>query len=285
MIIDQETNFVYFSELFSKNFEKEYTEITSILNKFKVGNSLLKETKDIWCRDYMPIQVSSNKFIEYRYDPDYLQAKKYRTIKTYPDMVCNSINLKTEKSDLIIDGGNVIKSKKSIILTNKIEFENKDSYNPNQLRKKLLDTFGVNQIIIIPWDKENEIFGHADGMIRFINEDTVLLNGFYREKEYSKKFQENLFGALEKAKLKYIELKFEKKNANQKLNWGYINFLWTKNVIILPQFGIGEDIQAVEQFEKIFPRYAKENRIEKVNASRIIEKGGVLNCMTWNIKK
>jgi agmatine/peptidylarginine deiminase len=56
-------------------------------------------------------------------------------------------------------------------------------------------------------------------------------------------------------------------------------------VIIIPQFGIDEDKQAFEQFEKFFPDYAKENRIEKVNAVRIIDGGGVLNCMTWNIKK
>jgi len=285
MITDQETNFVYFSELFKQQFEIEYSEITSILARHEIDYDCLPKTKDIWCRDYMPIQISEKEFIEYRYDPDYLQAKKYRKIKTYPDLVCDKIGLKTIKSDLIIDGGNVIKSKNGIILTDKIISENKDFYNQNELREILKTTFKVDKITIIPWDKEdeNEYFGHADGMVRFINENKVLINGYFRE--HSEKFQNYFFGELKKSELLFIELKFDVKNPNEKLNWGYINFLRTKNVIIIPQFGIEEDEQAFEQFVKIFPEYAKENRIEKVNAARIIEGGGVLNCMTWNIKK
>jgi len=285
MITDQETNFVYFSELFKQKFEHEYSEITSILTKHRVGFDTLLETKDIWCRDYMPIQISETEFIEYRYDPDYLQTTKYRKLKSYPDLVCNKIGLKTIKSDLIIDGGNVIKSKNGIILTDKIISENKEFYSQNQLKEILKITFNVDKITIIPWDKEdkNEYFGHADGMVRFINENKILINGYFRE--YSEEFQNYFFGEIENSGLEFSELRFNVKNPKEKLNWGYINYLQTKNVILIPQFGIDEDEQAFRQFAILFPEYAKENRIEKVNAARIIEGGGVLNCMTWNIKK
>ena len=64
MITDQETNFVYFSEqLIEKGFETEYNKIVSILEKYSIGHGLLKGTKDIWCRDYMPIQVDKDKII------------------------------------------------------------------------------------------------------------------------------------------------------------------------------------------------------------------------------
>jgi len=285
MITDQDTNFVYFSEIFKQNFEPEYSEITSILAKYGVGFTTLPDTKDIWCRDYMPIQISETEFVEYRYDPDYLQAKKYRKIKTYPDIVCDKIGLKTIKSDLVIDGGNIVKSRNGIILTDKVLAENKDFYTPSQLIEILKTTFKVDRITLIPWDKEDgiEYFGHSDGMIRFINENKVLINGYF--KEYSEKFKNLFFGELDKSGLEFIELNFNVKTPNESLNWGYINFLQTKNVIIIPQFGIEEDGQAFEQFTKIFPDYAKENRIERINAERIIEDGGVLNCMTWNVKR
>lgn len=80
-----------------------------ILDKRSIDYDFLPETNDVWCRDYMPVQVSVSKFIEYRYDPDYLQEKKYRKKKTYPDLVCDRIGLKTFKTDVILDGGNVIK--------------------------------------------------------------------------------------------------------------------------------------------------------------------------------
>jgi len=283
MITDQETNFVYFSELFKQQFASEYSEITSILDKHDIAHECLKKTKDIWCRDYMPIQISSSEFVEYRYDPDYLQAKKYRKKKSYPDLVCENIGLKTIKSDLIIDGGNIIKSKNGLILTDKIVSENIDYYDQNQLIENLKTTFKVDQITLIPWDKENDYFGHADGMIRFIDKNKVVINGYF--KEYDEEFQDNFFGELEKSELEITELEFNVDKPNEDINWGYINYLQTKNVILIPQFGIDEDKQAFEQFEKIFPEYAKDNRIEKINTSRIIKGSGVINCMTWNILK
>jgi len=282
MITDKETNFVYFSKLFKEHYKIEYSEITSALDKHGVNHDCLEKTKDIWCRDYMPIQISETEFIEYRYDPNYLQAKKYRKKKTYPDIVCDNIELKTIKSDLIIDGGNVIKSKSRLILTDKVISENKDFYTQPELIKKLKDTFQVDHISIIPREPDKkEIFGHADGMIRFVDENKVLINGYFNE--YDRKFKDNFFSALDG--LEIIELNFNVKYPNDDTNWGYINFLQTKNAILLPQFGIDEDEQAFEQFEKIFPEYAKHERIEKVNAEKIVnEGGGVLNCLSWTIK-
>jgi hypothetical protein len=41
----------------------------------------IEGTKDIWIRDYMPIQLSDDKFLVYKYDPDYLKdsGKEYLT--------------------------------------------------------------------------------------------------------------------------------------------------------------------------------------------------------------
>ncbi len=135
MIQDNQTNTIYFSELLKTNpkYSKACERITSILDQNNVNYHFLPNTNDIWARDYMPIQVTSDNFIEYRYDPDYLQSKKERSVKTYPDIVCDSIGLNTIKSDLIIDGGNVIKSNSCAILTDKILVENAEKYSvPSQ---------------------------------------------------------------------------------------------------------------------------------------------------------
>ena len=54
-----------------------------------------------------------------------------------------------------------------------------------------------------------------------------------------------------------------------------------KGIIILPEFGIDEDSIAKEQFQKIFKNY----KILSIDASKLIENKGVLNCMTWSIYK
>ena len=92
MISDWQTNKIYFSELLETKFPKCFSDIMESLRGLKVEPNFLEKTKDIWARDYMPIQINDKEFIEYRYDPDYLQGnwKGSRDLKTYPDIVCDS---------------------------------------------------------------------------------------------------------------------------------------------------------------------------------------------------
>jgi agmatine/peptidylarginine deiminase len=66
----------------------------------------------------------------------------------------------------------------------KAEFpENASKYVKAQLIEKLKTLFEVATIILIPWFIKNgktDVFGHADGMIRFIDADRVLVDGYYK---------------------------------------------------------------------------------------------------------
>lgn len=283
MITDFETDFIYFSELLKtkKEFISTCYSIAEILNFFEVKYGFLSDTNDIWTRDYMPIQISDNHFIEYRYDPDYLQAKKYRCLKTYSDLVCDSINLSTVKSDIILDGGNVVKSSNCVILTDKIIEENKAFYKPIELINKLKEILKVEKVVLIPWDKE-EPFGHADGMLRFINDETVLIQGYYDT--YPEAFRNQLFGSLEKNGIHWEKLTFDVEKEDTR-NWAYMNFLQTKDLILLPKLGFDEDNQAKEQFGKYYPSYKERNRIRQVDVTEIVKGEGALNCISWTIKK
>lgn len=279
MITDSQTNTIYFSELLKT--DKRYSEaserIISKLNDFGVNPIFLSKTKDIWARDYMPVQVSESKFVEFRYDPDYLQGhyKNKRDLKTYPDIVCGSIGIKTVKSEIILDGGNLVKSSDCIILTDKIVEENRHSYTKTELINILRETFEVDKVILIPWDKKNDKYGHADGMLRFIDNETVLISHFYQKDAV-------LLYRLKEAGLKYEFLNFKRKRKIEK-SWAFINFLQTKDLILVPEIGVDEDEQAFAQIEEFYPEY--RNRIAGVNLNEVIEFHGALNCITWTIKE
>ena len=279
MISDNQTNKIYFSDLLRTDLK--YTEtcgqLTKILDSYNVRYEFLEKTKDIWARDYMPIQVSEEKFIEYRYDPDYLQGdeKGSRNLKTYPDIVCDSINLKTIKTDIILDGGNVIKSKNCVILTDKIVKENRLLWGKTELIKRLEETFEVDNVILIPWDKKVK-YGHSDGMLRFIDDKTVLINEIY-ESDESLKWQLKQHGL----NWEYIRFNVKRYNKN---NWAYINFLQTKDLILLPKLNIEEDEQALAQIIMYYPEYAERNRIVQVDATEIVKGEGAFNCISWTIK-
>ena len=65
----------------------------------------LNHTKDYWCRDYMPIQVSDTKYVRYMYAPDYLMNKHDRAYITNPDAVLAELGIETVRTQLVIDGG------------------------------------------------------------------------------------------------------------------------------------------------------------------------------------
>ena len=277
MIADWQTNKVYLSDKLREAFPQTYKNLVEKINSLNGNPEFLPETKDIWARDYMPIQISDSKFIEYRYDPDYLQGnwKGSRDLKTYPDIVCDSIGLKTEKSDLILDGGNFVKSSDCIILTDKIVKENRLSYSKQELIKKLKMTFQVDKVVLIPWDNSEE-FGHSDGMLRFIDNDTVLINDCYKSDSV-------MHYRIKQSGLKYESLNYKIKKPH-KYNWAYINFLQTKDLILLPKFDIDEDEQAREQISDYYPDYTKHKRIAQIDMTDIVKFGGALNCITWTIK-
>jgi len=276
MITDNETNTLYFSELLKA--KESFQKIELILEKYQIKYDFLKDTKDIWARDYMPIQVSSDKFIEFRYDPDYLQGadKGRRNLKTYPDMVCDNLGLKTVKSDLILDGGNAVKSSDCIILTDKVLKENRHAYTKSELISRLHKTFEVDKVILIPWNAKNEPYGHADGMVRFIDNQTVLIDAFYKTDTV-------LTYRLKSCGLKCEFLNYEVKKQDVN-NWAYVNFLQTRDLILLPKLGHEEDDQALKQISDFYPDYANKNRIVQIELNDIVALGGALNCISWNIK-
>jgi len=281
MIADEHTNTIYFSELLEKDtrYSHAFKRISNILNSFEIQYKFLPKTNDIWARDYMPIQVSDKKYIEYRYDPDYLQGKTkgYRNLKSYPDIVCDQIGLKTRKSNIILDGGNCVKSSNCVILTDKVVKENRLLYSKSELIKLLINTFEVEKVILIPWDNKYEIYGHSDGMVRFIDDKTILVNHFYA-------FDKKLISCLEKNGLTCEIMKFEKNNPDDRI-WAYINFLQTKDFLLMPKFNIPEDDNALHQIHKNYPAYSKNNRIVQVDLTEIVKDHGALNCITWTTKE
>lgn len=281
MIPDWQCNKVYVSEKLKDKFPNTYNKLSETLAGFAYQLFTLPYTADIWARDYMPVQVDDQTFIEYRYDPDYLQnnSEQGRAIKTYPDIVCEALDLKTQKSKLIIDGGNIVKSENAVILTDKIFEENILHFSKSEVKYLLQAIFINDKVIIIPRDKGCE-FGHADGMLRFINNDKVLISGVY---EYiNKSLNKALLKALQDASLAYDWLKVSDKENEDHI--AYINFLQTKDFIIVPALNIPEDDVALAEIGKHFPEYQKKNRIVKMDMREIFQHSGALNCITWTIK-
>ncbi|GAB6044507.1 hypothetical protein JCM11957_01050 [Caminibacter profundus] len=82
---------IYFSSLLEEKFSKDFEAIKEALNNHSISFEFIKNTKDIWCRDYMPIKINDDKYVQFRYEPDYL--KGYENIKTNPLTFHKQLNL------------------------------------------------------------------------------------------------------------------------------------------------------------------------------------------------
>lgn len=281
MINDNEKNKVYFSSLLKshKYFETNFNDLTNVLIKHNIQFGFIKNTKDIWCRDYMPIQLSKNNFIQFRYEPSYL--KYDNNIRSNPELICKSNGIQPIFSKINLDGGNIVQCSDRVIISDRIFNENSSYTSKSKLIEEIEDLL-KNEVIIIP-DIKSDLTGHADGMVRFVDRNTVVGND--RKKEY--KFWTQKVNKILKSKgIDYIDVP-QFSSLNIKYPYSaigcYVNYLEVGNLIVLPVFEIegNEDQRVIDLFERIF-----SNRIlETVNYNKIGFHGGLLNCSTWTVKQ
>lgn len=279
MITDCNTNFLYLADTLPIKYQAFFKELNNQLSQKQIAFDFLPNTKDVWAVDYMPIQVASDKFVQFVYNPDYLRDSKTGS-KTISEVttICKSIQVQTVKSSIVLDGGNVIRSANKVIMTEKVFVEN-PSFTKRDLIQELEDLFETDVILFIPTDP-TDFTGHADGMIRFIDNDTVLVNDYSKE---NSRFRNRIKSTIQNAGLNFIEIPYlPYSNKSQTDAKGiYINYLHMQSKLFVPVFGIKEDEAVVKMFESIFKDYS----IATVASNDLAKDGGILNCISWNILK
>lgn len=270
---------VYMSELLKERFPETCDNLIKILEKHSVNYAFLKGTNDIWCRDYMPVQTPSGKLIQFKYDPSYLKGNpQWEASRSDVKKVDDLNNIKAEFSDINLDGGNVLIRDDRAILSDRIFSEN-PNYDKEALVKELSQLLEC-EIIIIPAlkSKEEDFTGHADGMVRFVDRNTIVGNN--RSQEY-KYWQVGMKNVLDTYHLSYIDIpciigKKDPKHPDSAIGV-YVNYLEVNNLIVVPEFGVKEDREAVAILQKAFPN----KQIETINYNDVALEGGLLNCTTW----
>ncbi len=275
-------NTVYISKLLKERYPKAASDLLAVLKKHNVMVKELVETKDIWCRDYMPVQNSEGELIQFTYNPSYLRGKQeWEESRSDVRKVCAANGINTVFSNINIDGGNVVLFGDKAILTDRI-FEE----NPDFSRDKLissLETLLKTKVIIIPAIK-TDVTGHADGMVRFVDNETILGNDLSIEYKY---IREGVNKACSENSLRYLNVPFFTPKHDRKHKMSaigiYVNFLEVDDLIVLPQFKVerNRDEEALKCFQKYYP----DRIIETIDYNEVALEGGLLNCTTWTINE
>ena len=274
MICDYQTNKVYLAEGI-KGYQKVAEGLLRVLYDEGIESDYLPfsaSKKHVWARDYMPVQVGPEEFVKYVYRPDYLKEDP-EYIPRYGAMV-KQLGLPCRETRLVIDGGNVVKGEDEVIMTDKVLRENA-LFKEDAVVRQLEKLFEC-RVCLIPWDRY-EMFGHADGMVRFIDRRTVLLNNYV---DFDPDLRKRLLDALKWQGFSVEELHYDMPRPSR-YSWAYLNFLQVAGRIFVPALGIEEDGMAVEQIQTFYP----DHKVVLVpECLELVRDGGALNCVTWNIE-
>lgn len=268
---------VYFSDLFPKRFPACFDALKGLLNEHGILCRLISGTRDIWIRDYAPIQIAPDRFVQFQYAPDYLRGEFASTI-TPPEVFAQLRWLENvTNSDIILDGGNVVRAPGTAILTDKIYRENPGWERPH-LREALRGLLQVERLIIVPKEPYDRI-GHADAMVRFVSENEVVISDYSKiEPVFEKRFHQELTkGGLRIASsLPYVPTG-ERLNGIDSAVGNYVNFLDAGGLIVVPRYGLPVEQTVTERMRRLYPT----KTIASVDCKDLAAEGGVLNCVTW----
>ena len=272
MIQDNQTNMVYLAHGLS-HYVPVCRNLLEALHQEEIRAEFLPYTssyKHVWARDYMPIQLEKTLVFFYQYWPDYLHG--YDGYIPNVLEIIDHYHLGRIPVDIILDGGNVVGCGDKVIMTDKV-FKENDWMEKKEL-VETLEYYMKAEIVFIPWDRY-EIFGHSDGMVRWIGDNRVLLNNYAQtDPGLRKRLMEALSPHFIVEELEYNVPRLSK------LSWAYLNFLHVKNCIFVPGLHAMEDPQALQQIQHFYPDCKV---IQVQGCEELARDGGALHCVTWNV--
>lgn len=272
---------IYFSSLIYEleKYSRFWESLKTILDEYQIQYKFILNTKDIWCRDFMPVKRCDGKFVQFKFFPGYYNSPKFISRLTDQNQITTDDKIVSIKSNLIVDGGNVITSGNTAILTEKV-FKENPLLSRSEITEILKHDLAAEKIFFTP-ALPYEITGHIDGMLKFLNDNTLLVADYSHQ---SPSWQKSMNTALNKTGLNLIPFpdapQLTKNSDGDYTALGcYINFLVTSNIVLLPQFNLHPHDQAALSLTKqLYPNH----RIISVDCREIAVDGGVLNCISWN---
>ena len=239
--------------------------------------SIINHANDYWCRDFMPLQINKNKFVQFVYDPSYYKYKNYRHLKTDVEELNNSLAGEIIFSDIVLDGGNIRSYNNTAIISEKV-FRDNPVYPKQTLINELINLLKLDKIVFVP-TVPYDITGHSDGMVKFINEDSIFLNDFSKTCSYT--YLKKLHKALKGFNIVRMTNEFHRNKLKDDATGDYINMIVVKELVFLSCYGYPSDELALRNVQAAFPNHA----IVQVVTNDLATKGGILHCATWNLNE
>ena len=249
-----------------------------ILKKYLPHDILLSaDMYDIWLRYFTT--VNPYKPVQFRYTAAAQSGSQKRA-----DQVQKQFNKFTKKlgisyltSILKLDGGNVVDNyNDKAIVTERFLKDN--GLSKAEGKEKLKKLLSVKSVAIIPSDDESGL-AHADGMLMFIDENTLALNRY--DEPLRSEILKELTSSFSKIKIIEVETHYEEDDWDPGFSSAcgiYTNSIVTNKYIYVPIFGTKPDLKAIKTIQK-----NTDKTVVPIEASSVCYMGGSVRCLGWQL--
>jgi agmatine/peptidylarginine deiminase len=269
--------------------------------RYKTVNTIgIKNWDEIWLRDCIGINTTTDELIKPYYHPQYCTQSRDSSYfehlnKQSRIIVKECLKKKMVFMPLYLDGGNFINNTSTVFLTNKILEDNRE-LSKSEVVHILQDFTGLRPEIIERSKSDN--VGHTDGIINFLSENMVLLSN-YPSLPFLKPDIDLLYDVrkkLEEEKLDVVDFydrpvdeivpcecyRKTKKACIYSARGNYINFLRLNNTIILPEYTLPTPKESrYYNLRNAEILHELGFDVKTINCDQLSKMGGSLHCLSY----
>lgn len=302
--------------LVSKN---KFSQAEKLIQMHQLRNiQLLQiEQNDAWARDTAPTFVKNSHTGEIRgidwqfnawggmFDGLYADWKKDNALA---EAFCTATGYTCYNAQhFVLEGGSIHSNGQGCILTTEACLLSKGrnpDLNKKQITEMLCEYLGSDRVIWLPRgiynDETNE---HVDNICAFINPEEVVLAWTDDQNDPQYALSKACLEVLERENLKVHKLRIpehpvcvteqdlkgyvfepgeDTREPGERLAGSYVNFYFTNNSVLLPQFG-GENIRSDESAIRLMQKLCPDREIIPIPARELLLGGGNIHCLTQQI--
>ena len=274
-------------------------KVLSVLKKNNLNNIKIVEHhyQDVWFRDYGPSFVINSTtrqlaMVKWKYDT---YGGKYDDLlkdDTVPAFLNKYFNFPYFNTSLVMEGGSIELNGKGTLLTTAsclLDKKRNPKKTQQQIELVLQQSLAVSTIILLKRGMQgDDTDGHIDNLARFVNPTTLLCS--YEEDEKDINYQplmEN-YETLSQAKdqdgkhFTLVKLPTPKFFSSKKrICASYCNFYIANKAVLVPQFNLPTDKQALGIIATYFPT----RKIIGIDCSTLVLGGGTIHCISQQMPK
>jgi len=238
----------------------------------------------IWMRDYGPNIVANKKGERFVVDLRYNRPRP--SDDAYPQKFAAARNLPCYSPPLILPGGNLILDGHGVAIMTRMVFDGDEGCDPNlsteALSQYFKDYFACTKVILLK-PMKNDGTGHADMFCKLVNDTTFIVGEYAKAEDGSEDNKQTLD---DNAALlanetngqgqKFRVIRMPMPAFDSGVSRTYTNSLTVNDTVLVPQYGIPMDQQALDIYKTALPGA----KVVGFDCSQIISENGAIHCIT-----